>query len=344
MEPKFIISKKEVLKNYKKFSAISHLVAYSSKTNPEITKILEKETNSYFCLHIKNELINVKDKKRIIFFAQSWNQKEIEELISQKINFFVIDNIPDLDELKNYLKNNPKQKIKLLLRMKLKERTIKTERYFVFGIDKKRINEELNEIFQNPQIEKIGIHFHRKTQNISEWDLIKEIQETITKENLEKIHYLDIGGGFPSEYSNTNIKVFDYIEKQIKELKKFSEKNNIELIIEPGRGIAAPSTILETEIINIYDNVVVVNASVYNSDLDALIVPVKLLIKEESKSEKAKEYIIKGITPCSLDLYRYRAKLINPKKGNKITFLNAGAYNFSTDFCNLEKIKTKIIE
>jgi ornithine decarboxylase len=54
--------------------------------------------------------------------------------------------------------------------------------------------------------------------------------------------------------------------------------------------------------------------------------------------------VIKGVTPCSLDLFRYRVYLKNPKVGDEITFLNAGAYNFTTDFCNLEKIENEILK
>ena len=114
------------------------------------------------------------------------------------------------------------------------------------------------------------------------------------------------------------------------------------MIIEPGRFIAAPSAKLVTYIIRTFENNIIVNASVYNSDMDALIVPVKLLVKNEKK--QGTPYVIKGITPCSLDLFRYKVFLINPKVGDKITFLNAGAYNFTSDFCDLEKIETKTVE
>jgi ornithine decarboxylase len=80
--------------------------------------------------------------------------------------------------------------------------------------------------------------------------------------------------------------------------------------------------------------------------MDALIVPVKLLVENElNKNEpEAQPYVIKGITPCSMDLFRYRVYLKNPKMGDTLIFLNAGAYNFSTDFCDLDKIETETIE
>jgi ornithine decarboxylase len=55
------------------------------------------------------------------------------------------------------------------------------------------------------------------------------------------------------------------------------------------------------------------------------------------------KYMIKGCTPASEDIFRYEVYLINPKVGDKLKFLNAGAYNYTTDFCSLKKIKTFII-
>ena len=162
------------------------------------------------------------------------------------------------------------------------------------------------------------------------------------KDILEKITIINMGGGLPSEYANTNVNVLQSIFRKITEFKDWLQINNIKLIIEPGRFIAAPAGKLHTTITAIYENNIIVNASVYNTDMDALIVPVKLLVKNELK--KGTPYAIKGITPCSLDLFRYRVYLDNPQVNQQLTFLNAGAYNFTTDFCNLDTIETEIIE
>ena len=59
---------------------------------------------------------------------------------------------------------------------------------------------------------------------------------------------------------------------------------------------------------------------------------------------EGESFIIKGCTPCSMDIFRYDVRLSNPKVGDSITFLNAGAYNFSSTFCNLERLPTVIVE
>jgi ornithine decarboxylase len=338
---KFILSKTKVLEQYHKLKELTNLISYSSKTNQDITKILEKETDCLFSVHFKNELKHIKDKSRVIFLAQAWDQEEIKELTNQKITNFIVDNESDLDELIKFLEKN-NNKINLLLRLKLKEHTIRTERYFVFGMSSEIINKKIRELRNNKNINKLGIHSHRKTQNMAEWNLKYEIEHILDKDVLEMIDIINIGGGLPSVYANTNEDVINSIFNKIKELKDFLKEK--ELILEPGRFIAAPAVRLETTIVGIDKNNITVNASIYNSDMDAILVPVKLLVENELPKGQGKSYIIKGFTPCSMDLFRYRVYLNNPKVGDKLTFLNAGAYNFTSDFCDLEKIETELIE
>lgn len=340
--PKFVLSKSRVLEQYNKVKELADYVSYSSKTNPIVTKILEKETYSMFSIHLQNELKNVEDKSRVLFLAQAWNQRDITKLIKEYgIKWFVVDNESDLDTLIECLKRGfSDEKINLFLRLKLKEYTLKTERYFVFGMTSDVVKKRLKELRENKNIDKLGIHFHRKTQNMSEWDYEYEISKSLG-DVFPIIDVINMGGGLPSEYANTNIDVIQTIFDKIKEFRKFLKQHNIELMLEPGRFISASAVKLITHIVGIHDNTIIVNASVYNSDMDALIVPVKLLVEGEGTGEP---YIIKGITPCSMDIFRYRVYLKAPKIGDKIIFLNAGAYNFRTDFCDLDEIPTEIIE
>jgi len=340
---KFKLYQNRVLEQFKKVKEVTNIVSYSSKTNPLVTPILEENTNSIFSIHLKNELKNVKDKSRVLFLAQGLTYELLDELTNQEIDFFAIDNEPDLNILLNYIKENNKS-IKLLLRMKLREHSIKTEKYFVFGLPTEFINRKISELKNNPNIKKIGVHFHRKTQNMSEWNYQYELESVLDKNTITALDYVNIGGGLPSVYANTNVDVVNSVLKKIDEIKSWLNKQNIKMIIEPGRFIAAPSVELETNIIRIYDNNIIVDASIYNSDMDAIIVPVKLKIKNELKQGEGEPFVIKGITPCSMDLFRYRVYLNTPKKGDKIIFINAGAYNFSSEFCDLDKIPTEVIK
>ena len=348
-KPHFLLSKHKVLEQYQTVRQVADFISYSSKTNPLITPILEEHTDSLFSIHLPNKLKNVKDKSRVLFLAQAWREQEIKTLIELGIVYFVVDNEVYLDTLLSFLeKNELNNKINFLLRLKLKENTLRTERYFVFGMKSEIINKRLTEVVTNQKIKQkinhLGIHFHRKSQNMSEWNYQYEIMHSLTEETLKAISILNIGGGLPAEYANTNKNVLPTIFQKIKELKEWLNKQNIKLMLEPGRFICAPAVKLVTTIIGIHENNIIVNASVYNSDMDALIVPVKLLVEGEVEKGDGEPYVIKGITPCSMDLFRYRVYLKNPKVGDELVFLNAGAYNFSTEFCDLEKMETKVGE
>lgn len=343
-QPRFEISKSKVLEKFDEVKGVADYVSYSSKTNPFVTSILEGERSCYISLHSIQELKNVKDKSKVIFLAQGWDNKEIEYLIDKKINNFVVDNINDLDILKDFLIGR-QEKINLFLRLKLKENTLRTEKYFVFGFDSGFINKEILNLKENRNVGKIGIHFHRKTQNISEWNLKREIEGVLEKRVLENLDYLIMGGGLPSVYANTNVKIFNGIFERIKEFKEFLNSFGCKVIIEPGRFIAAPSGKLVSQVKSVYDNNIILNVSVYNADMDALIVPVKLLVEGEVEKREGDPYVVKGVTPCSMDLFRYRVYLKEePKRGDDFVLLNAGAYNFSSDFCDLPLIESVVVE
>lgn len=340
MSAKFIYSKQTAIQKYEDLKKVSDIVSYSSKTNPVITKILENNTDSMFSVHLEQELRHVNDKSKVMFLAQAWDEELIRTLINQDIKWFIVDNHKDLDVLKSFL-DKSNNKIKVSLRMKLKEHTVRTEKYYVFGMSAKKTNEEVKTLSKHKNVEEVGIHFHRKTQNITEWDYKEILEDTINVFDI--LGHINIGGGMPSTYANTNEKVYKSIFRKLGELKKWLNSKNVKMITEPGRYIAAPTATLQAKITLVYNNTIVLDTSVYQSDMDALIVPVKLLVEEELQNKKeGKPYHIKGKTPCSMDLFRYKVYLKNPKKGDFIHFKNAGAYNFHTNFCSMQKLE-KII-
>jgi len=344
--PRFELSKSKVLEQFNIVERLSDLVSYSSKTNPKVSAILEQNTASMFSLHSRNELKNIKDKSRVIFLAQGWNHQQISDLLEIGIRWFVVDNETDLNKILDFLsQDNTDQKISLLLRVTLKENTLKTEKHYLFGMKTNLIEKRIIEIRGNPiinqKLNSLGIHFHRKSQNISEWNLKFELENMFNESFFEKINFINIGGGIPSLYANTNLKVFTGIFRKIKDLQEWLNSKGIRMITEPGRFISAPAGRLITKIIGIHENTLIVNASVYNGDLDALIVPVRLLVEGEGSG---KNYIIKGVTPCSMDIFRYRVYLPEKNIGDEIVFLNAGAYNFSSNFCDLDQVPTEVVE
>ena len=203
-----------------------------------------------------------------------------------------------------------------------------------------KINSLIPRLRTNKNISSLGIHFHRKTQNVSEWSIKSELQETVSAANLARVNIVNIGGGIPAQYKNYNSSVLENIFNKIFDCRKWLNNLGIKMIIEPGRYIAAPSVILETNIKAINNKNITIDCSVYNAAMDTFVANIRLLV--EGELESAEAYTIKGCTPDSMDIFRYKVYLKNPKIGDKLIFLNAGAYNYSSDFCNLPKLPTNL--
>jgi ornithine decarboxylase len=342
MPAKFILSRKKLLEQVEKLKNLGLKISYSYKTNKEIGNILQEISDIDFSIHAKEEIEMIKDKSKIWFFTQAESEEELKDLIEKGIKKFVVDNEVDLNRILRTIKKT-QIKISLSLRMKFQEHRIGTGKYFVYGMDSYFINKIIEQEFQNPLIENLGIHIHRKSQNTSEWEIQSELEDSLTKENLNRINFLNFGGGLPTSYKSYTSKVIPYIFQKLKNTKDFLEKYNIITYIEPGRFLAAPSIKLQTQIIQIYKNNIILNTTIYNCALDTVLTGTKMLVEQEFENE-GDYYLIKGNSPTRDDIFRYKVKLKNPKVGDIITFLGAGAYNYTTDFFGYKKLKTEILE
>ncbi|MEK6827666.1 MAG: decarboxylase [Nanoarchaeota archaeon] len=348
MEAKFILSKKVLREQIKKLEDLGLKISYSYKTNRIVGKVLqeiEEGKNIFFSIHSKEEIEKIKDKNKIWFFNQAESEKELKELLEKGIKNFVIDNEVDFENFLNIIEE-AKTKINLSLRVKFQEHRIGTGKYFVYGMSSQKVNELILKIKNNPFIEKLGVHLHRKSQNTSEWEIIEELNDSLTEESMKRINFVNLGGGIPSNYRNSNFASLEYVFLKLKETKKWLDEKNIESIIEPGRFLAAPCIKLETEIIQKYNNNIILNTTIYNCALDTILTETKMLVEGElDENEEGEYFLIKGNSPTRDDIFRYKVKLNkNIKVGDKIIFLNAGAYNYTTDFFGYKKLDTEINE
>lgn len=343
MKAKFVLSKQTMIAQYNQIAEVVDVVAYSSKTNYLVAELLEESTNCMFSIHSIASLENVKDTSRVWFFAQAWNEKELETIFGNGVSNFVVDNERDLELLLSYIEKND-IKINLLLRMRLQEHTIHTGKYFVYGMYSKQIIELISQLKENKNVHELGVHFHRKSQNISEWSLQYELEQILPEETLLALDWVNIGGGIPVPYKNFRASVHKLVFAEIKKLREWLKQYDVKIIAEPGRFIAAPAIKLVAQIKNIYDANIIINCSLYNTALDTFVVHHKLLIEGELPENQGTAFVVKGITPDSMDLFRYRVWLDKPKIGDELVFLNAGAYNYASNFCNLSELKTEVVE
>jgi ornithine decarboxylase len=343
--PKFILSRQVAKQQIKILEDLGLNVSYSYKTNHQVGDILHDECpNTSFSIHAKEEIKMIKDKSKISFFTQAESVEELMHLLESEIRSYVIDKEIDLNNLIEALeKTNLKASISI--RMKFQEHRVGTGKYFVYGLPSNKVNSLISEIKENPLIKNIGVHIHRKSQNTSEWEIVEELKDSLSKETLETISSLNIGGGLPSKYKSYTSNVLPYIFDKLTKARDWLESHNIQTIIEPGRFVAAPAVKLQTEIIQVQNNNIIINTTIYNCCLDTHLTGTKMLVEDELKEDnkEGNDYLIKGNSPTRDDIFRYKVKLKDPKVGDTITFLNAGAYNYTTDFFGYKKLETEII-
>ena len=343
MEARFIFNKRVLLEQLGKLKDLGLKVSYSYKTNRVVGHALQEISDCDFSIHSKDEINKIKDKSKIWFFTQAQSRRELINLVKKGIKNFVVDNEDDLNTLLSVVEKQ-KFKINLSLRMKFQEHRIGSGKYFVYGMSSEEINKIISKIKDNVFIDKLGVHIHRKSQNTNEWEIKEELQDSLTKKSFERIDFINFGGGLPVEYRGYTSKILPYIFGKILDAKKFLENFNIVTYIEPGRFLAAPSMTLEAEIIQIQGKTIVINTTIYNCALDNVLTGTKMLVKQELDDQSLAEfYTIKGNSPTRDDIFRYKVKLNSPKIGDKIVFLNAGAYNYSTDFFGYKKLPIKLI-
>jgi len=340
---KFILNWNIVEEQVKSLFDLGLSVSYSYKTNHEVGDVLQNlNLGTFFSIHSKDEIKMIKNKSKIIFFIQAESFEELEGIIHQGILNFVVDNEIDFNNILSVAKSL-NVKISISIRMKFQENRIGTGKYFVYGLPSKRVNELIIREKENKFIDKFGIHIHRKSQNTSEWEIISELNDSILSEVFDRLDFINLGGGLPVKYKSYSSDILNYIFKQLKETIEWLKERKVEVFIEPGRYIAAPSIKLETEIIQIQDKNIILNTTIYNCALDTILTGTKMIIEGElNDNEEGDYYLIKGNSPTRDDIFRYNVKLKNPKVGDKIVFLNAGAYNYTTDFFGYTKLKTVI--
>tara|TARA_Y100000310_G_scaffold340666_1_gene437248 strand:- start:767 stop:1801 length:1035 start_codon:yes stop_codon:yes gene_type:complete len=339
MVSRFVLYKDRIKKQYDLLKELGVRISYSYKTNKEVGDLLQK-SDCQFSIHREEEIDMIDDKEKIWFFPQAQSEEEFVAILGQNVRKFVVDNEIDLRNLLSAARKSGR-KVEISLRMRFLEHRVGSGRYFVYGLSAKRVNELIEELDSDKRVDGIGVHVHRKSQNVVEWNILDEIKDSLSEDSLSKIKTVNLGGGLPVKYKTYTSNVLPYIFEKIKEVSDFLKERGIETYIEPGRFIAAPAIELETRIKQVQGKTIILDCSIYNCALDTMVTGIRMLVKGElDEKEKGEFYLIKGNSPTRDDIFRYKVKLKDPKVGDKIVFLNAGAYNYTTDFCGFEKLET----
>lgn len=178
-----------------------------------------------------------------------------------------------------------------------------------------------------------GLHLHQssKTRSLKIFDAIARKAIEIGKEyNLNKLSYIDIGGGFfGGNYFEGKPSISEYSQTICSILMNFYNPSITELVLEPGAAILATSMDYLTSVLNIRNvrgkRIVTVDGSLLhiNPIMKQHPIPFKMINPGKETDE---EQIVGGSTCMELDRFWPRDMCQMAEKDTRFLFHCCGAY------------------
>jgi len=324
---------------WNKVPYIQPYYAIKSFPNTDLIKFLHEQKFKFDCAskgEIKLVARNSPGDQQIIFSNPVKSPADITYARNKNVNLLVVDSVEEVEKIHKINK-----KAQFILRVTGHESNSVIRFNNKFGADSNKTAQILNYIGVN-NLKFAGYSYHVGSQchNMDSHRItINKIIDYIHFSNALGLRtkLIDIGGGFENinqlaELNRIYNKYFRYM----------LERNNIELIAEPGRLIAAPSLDIVVKVIAVSANgpnyKVTVNDSIYHSFQGAMYDSQKfnpILInhqqspKKSPKNSESVHCVIFGQTCDSLDII-CKTLMSLPKIGDYIMFSQMGAYSLAS--------------
>ena len=243
-DPFLIFRPNTLIKSVKYFTnGFSGKVIYAVKSNPSryiLETIFNQGVTSFDVASI-NEVKIVKKlfPKANIFFMNPIKPKHsiTEAYFKYNVRNFSIDAEQELEKI--IIQTNNADDLKLHIRLAIPNNFAKINLSGKFGVNPENAIKLINK--SSKYASKIGISFHPGSQCMHS-DAYKtgiKISGEVIKKCSNKVHYLNVGGGFPSIYEGIKPPPLESYFKVIKHEFSLINKNNMTLIAEPGRALVA---------------------------------------------------------------------------------------------------------
>ena len=334
-------------------------IVYSHKTNPHpaITKVVKASGLGFLLSSVEESTDLVKnekvDPKELIFQSPSLTDKQYQDLKALGISRFIIDSNEQLEMMLSSLDGMVRVP-EILVRINTgiavmdSELPYSTDSYLGFSVtEAPEVFKRLDALRKQGKII-LGLHNHLLSQNtfLDIWEgnlaAMAKFVEKLKADGIS-LDIVDFGGGYPIYYGSQDV-TLESISKLIVSTTNRMKKSypTLRFIFEPGRKVVGESITLVAKVVHVKHflgkNVIILNCSLYNSSMDTLIVGLHLPVdKVSTEKEETAEYIIRGSTPDSLDVFNKKVTLPYIKTGDYLAFFHAGAYSFWSDFISLKK-------
>ena len=329
----------------KAFSGRDHLVCFAVKANSNLAVLnVLARLGSGFDIVSGGELERViaagGDPSRVVFSGVGKSRAEMRRALSLGIRCFNVESEAELERL-NAVAAEMDEVAPVSLRVN-PDVDAKTHPYISTGLKENKFGIEINEalrIYQRardlPNIHVAGIDCHIGSQLtdlapfLDALDRVLALVERLQQQGIE-IEHIDLGGGLGVRYRDeTPPQPDEYAQALAARLGDAP----YELLIEPGRAIAANAGVLLTRV-EYLKHTESHNFAILDAAMNDLIRPSlyqawqTILTVEESPQETAANYDLVGPI-CETGDFLGKDRALRLREGSLLAIRSAGAYGFS---------------
>ena len=326
-------------------SGLPHLVCFAVKANSNlgVLNVLARLGSGFDIVSV-GELERViaagGDPKKVVFSGVGKQAHEMRRALEVDIHCFNVESIPELDRL-NAVAGEMGKTARISLRVN-PDVDAKTHPYISTGLKQNKFGIEINEalsIYQKaaalPNLEIVGVDCHIGSQLtelspfLDALDRVLALVDKLAEQGIQLKH-LDLGGGLGVRYNEeTPPEPSAYVTALVEKLKD----KPYEIILEPGRAIAANAGVLLTTV-ELLKPGEAKNFAVIDAAMNDLIRPSlyqawqKIIPVDENQAGDAGLYDLVGPI-CETGDFLGKDRQLTLQEGALLAVRSSGAYGFT---------------
>lgn len=326
------------------FGEQAHLVCYAVKANSNIAILnLFARLGSGFDIVSGGELERVLraggDPGKVVFSGVGKKVAEIRRALEVGIRCFNVESEAELERI-NQVAGETGKTAPVSLRVN-PDVDAQTHPYISTGLKENKFGIEIGRaeaVYQRaagmPNVEVVGIDCHIGSQLLTLSPFMDALQRLLAlAERLQgqgiRVKHLDIGGGLGVRYNDEQAPLpSEYMQRLFTD----ERLRQFEILIEPGRAIAANAGILVTEVEYLkhadYKNFAVVDAAMNDLIRPSLYNAWQAIIPVQPREGEARTYDIVGPI-CETGDFLGKERDLNLQAGDLLAVRSSGAYGFT---------------
>ncbi len=273
---------------------------------------------------------------RILYDNPIKSREEIEKAYFQYgVKSFALDDEIEFEKIQSIIGHDPS--VQLTVRFKIKGSYAAQDLNTKFGASADEASELLSIISKAGYKPALTFHPGSQCYSPSAYKDFIYAAAMIAKKARVKIVMLNVGGGFPAQYLNSNTPpLLDFFAAIDDQFNRYFSKEECELVCEPGRAMVVTSGSLLCRVKHRRkDNTVFLNDGVYGGFMEQLVAFFKLPIKvyRDSKLvlDSVEEFKVYGPTCDPTDCFQEVIHLpASVQEGDWLEFGLTGAYGSAT--------------